>query len=469
MTAPSVDQQAGVLNISKSVEDDGQVCISEDESVKRTAGWTDVAYHSVTAMVGAGVLGLPSAFSHLGWAGGIIFLSFSFWVSWYTYKLLVYMHEVPDLDCTLGKGVRRLDRYDQLSAYLLGARRGKLVLLPFQLAVLIGIGITYTVVAGGCLQAFAGSVGTSGNKVLGTWAYMIMFGALQVALAMVALAMLPSFDDIRWVSLMGSLMSMAYCIIAFAMSASVKPDSTVNYVPAAVPRSTIDRVMGIFNALTSILFAYGGHNVALEIQATIPVGGRHPLTTIPAMMKGVNVTFLVTGLCYFGVTIAGFHAFGTAVPDNVLGAFAHGSHFWVVSAANLMVVLHVAAAYQVVTMPVYNLIETRLKQARGGVDLTMPMTLGVRLLYVILVTLVAIVIPFFGALMGLIGAIAVTPTTFLLPPLFWIMFKRPRKWGLEWSVNAFLVVVTALLGLMGMVGSLYIIITSWQTFKVFAN
>jgi hypothetical protein len=68
---------------------------------------------------------------------------------------------------------------------------------------------------------------------------------------------LPSFDDIRWVSLLGSLMSMAYCIIAFAMSASVKPEPSVNYVPAAVPRSTVDRVMGIFNALTSILFAYG--------------------------------------------------------------------------------------------------------------------------------------------------------------------------------------------------------------------
>jgi amino acid permease len=39
-----------------------------------------VAYHSVTAMVGAGVLGLPAVFAHLGWAGGIIMLAFSFWV-----------------------------------------------------------------------------------------------------------------------------------------------------------------------------------------------------------------------------------------------------------------------------------------------------------------------------------------------------------------------------------------------------
>jgi hypothetical protein len=38
--------------------------------------------------------------------------------SWHTYKLLVYMHEVPDLDSQ--GGIRRLDRYDQLAEYVWG-------------------------------------------------------------------------------------------------------------------------------------------------------------------------------------------------------------------------------------------------------------------------------------------------------------------------------------------------------------
>jgi hypothetical protein len=50
-------------------------------------------------------------------------------------------------------------------------------------------------VAGGCLQAFAGSVTTSGTKVLGTWAYMIMFGVLQIALAMVSAASVKGFGS----------------------------------------------------------------------------------------------------------------------------------------------------------------------------------------------------------------------------------------------------------------------------------
>lgn len=115
------------------------------------------------------------------------------------------------------------------------------------------------------------------------------------AAVLVLLLQLPSLHDARLVSLLGALMSAAYCIIAVAMSATVKPGPEVQYNPAAVPRSGLTRAMGIFNAMTTIFFAYGGHNVALEIQATIGITERNPSTVRP-MMRGVNWTFLVTGV-----------------------------------------------------------------------------------------------------------------------------------------------------------------------------
>lgn len=87
--------------------------------------------------------------------------------------------------------------------------------------------------------------------------------------------------------------------------------------------------------------------VALEIQATIPVGGKHGLSSVPPMMKGVLWTFVLTGIAYFGVAITGFYAFGVGVGDNVLLAFAAGRYHAVVVAADMFVVVHVAAAYQV--------------------------------------------------------------------------------------------------------------------------
>jgi len=56
------------------------------------------------------------------------------------------------------------------------------------------------------------------------------------------------------------------------------------------------------------------------------------------------LSLLSQGLCYFGVSILGFHAFGTGVSDNVLMAFESGPTSWVVAMANMMVVVHVAAA-----------------------------------------------------------------------------------------------------------------------------
>ena len=44
----------------------------------------------------------------------------------------------------------------------------------------------------------------------------------------------------------------------------------------------------------------------------------------------------------------------------------------------------------------------------------------VRSLYVALTTFVAICLPFFADLMGLIGAAGFTPMTFILPCIFWI-------------------------------------------------
>ena len=44
----------------------------------------------------------------------------------------------------------------------------------------------------------------------------------------------------------------------------------------------------------------------------------------------------------------------------------------------------------------------------------------VRSLYVALTTFVAICLPFFADLMGLIGAAGFTPMTFILPCVFWL-------------------------------------------------
>ena len=60
------------------------------------ASWVHVLGHSVTAVVGVGILGLPYAFSCLGWIGGLIVLAIATIASLYTCYLLAALHEDKD-------------------------------------------------------------------------------------------------------------------------------------------------------------------------------------------------------------------------------------------------------------------------------------------------------------------------------------------------------------------------------------
>ena len=67
---------------------------------------------SSIVQVGVGVLGLPYAFSYLGWTAGLLFLGLCFMTSLYTSYLLAALHEGPD-------GTRR-NRYKDLGQAVLG-------------------------------------------------------------------------------------------------------------------------------------------------------------------------------------------------------------------------------------------------------------------------------------------------------------------------------------------------------------
>jgi hypothetical protein len=94
--------------------------------------------------------------------------------------------------------------------------------------------------------------------------------------------------------------------------------------------------------------------------------------------------------------------------------------------------------------------------------------LVLRTLYVAIITVVALLIPFFTDLMAFIGAVAITPTTFLLPPLLWLLVKRPRRWGAEWALNWVLVVATGVIGVLGAISGLWLIVSHASRYHLFA-
>jgi hypothetical protein len=105
----------------------------------------------------------------------------------------------------------------------------------------------------------------------------------------ILLSQLPDFSALGFVSALGALMSVCYCAIATGLAAAYRPAGPVDFSPKH-DTPVEQRVFDIFAAITTMLFAYGGHNIALEIQATLPSP-----PTIRRMMRGVHIAFVVTG------------------------------------------------------------------------------------------------------------------------------------------------------------------------------
>lgn len=413
----------------------------------RNAKWWYSAFHNVTAMVGAGVLSLPFAMAHLGWGPGITVLIISWIITLYTLWQMVEMHEIVP-----GK---RFDRYHELGQHAFGEKLGLWIVVPQQLIVEVGVDIVYMVTGGKSLKKFHDLVCPDCKSI--KLSYFIMIFASCHFL----LAQLPNFNSISGVSLAAAVMSLSYSTIAWGGAAHKGQVADVDY--GYKSSSAAGTTFGFFNALGDVAFAYAGHNVVLEIQATIPSTPENP--SKKPMWKGVIVAYIVVAICYFPVALIGYWAFGNAVEDNILLSLEKPR--WLIAAANMMVVVHVIGSYQIYAMPVFDMMETVLVK-----KLHFPPGLILRLiarsLYVAFTMVVAICIPFFGGLLGFFGGFVFAPTTYFLPCVMWLAIVKPRKFSLSWFINWICIVLGIILMVLAPIGGLRAIILSAKSYKFFS-
>jgi amino acid permease len=396
------------------------------------AHWYHAAFHSVCAVVGAGVLGLPYAFKYLGWFWGLLTLSVLFCVSLYTSYLLSELHE---------DGSVRLNTYREIGQYVWGERRGWWAVAPVQFLLMAGLCITYTVTAAQSIKGIVSSDCSGVDCQEGLAGYCILFGIVQLFLSQV-----PDFHSLWWVSLLGGIMSIGYCMIAAGGSIAAAASGVEKSATTESSESTADAVFGVMNALGSVAFTFGGQAVVPEIQATLATPPRSPLS----MMKAVGVSYVLVFVLYYSVAITGYAAFGSHVEPDILLSIKKPA--WLVDIADMMVVFHVAAGYQVFAMPLFDVFEAAVRSRLSRRPRPVVLRLFVRTLFVFIATFVAILVPFFDDLMGLIASVGLMPITFILPPLLWISSRKPT--GTEFWVNATIAGGSSILGLIALVGSM---------------
>ncbi|KAK4720879.1 hypothetical protein R3W88_011112 [Solanum pinnatisectum] len=413
----------------------------------RTAKWYYSTFHNVTAMVGAGVLSLPYAMSQMGWYWGGVVLLTSWVVTLYTLWQMVEMHEmVPG---------KRFDRYHELGQEAFGEKLGLWIVVPQQLTVEIGVNILYMVTGGKSLKKIYDTACPTCRPLRTTY-FIMIFGSVHFFLSHC-----PNFNSISFVSFLAAVTSLSYSTIGWGASVhkGISPD--VEYGPRA--STQIGRMFNGFQALGEVAFAYAGHNVVLEIQATMPSTPEKPCKK--PMWKGVIGAYIIVAICYFPVAFIGYATFGNTVEDNILISLEKPA--WLIIMANAFVVIHVIGSYQIFAMGVFDMVESYFVKGLKFAPSTM-LRASVRTIYVALTLFLGMTFPFFGGLLSFFGGFAFAPTTYFLPCIMWLAIYKPRRFSLSWWTNWMCIFIGVLLMVLAPIGALRHLILQGKDYKFYS-
>ncbi|XAR59879.1 hypothetical protein NMG60_11015876 [Bertholletia excelsa] len=408
------------------------------------------AFHCLCSGIGFQALVLPVAFTFLGWAWGTICLTLAFIWQLYTLYLLVQLHEAgPE------PGVR-YSRYMQLTTATFGNKLGNLLAL-FPILYLSGGTVVALISLGGStakmfFEIVCGANCTAHHLTTVEW-YLVFTSAA------VLVSQLPNLNSIAGVSLLGAITAIGYCTLIWVVSVAEGTLPNVSYNPIRA-KTQIERVFDVLNALGIIAFAFRGHNLILEIQATMPSSEKHP-SRVP-MWKGVKAAYAIIAVCLFPLAIGGYWAYGSKIPENG-GMFSALYSFHsqdvprsLLGLIALFVLINAVSSFQIYAMQMIDDMEykvvTRIKRPIpwwGRVLLRANFGYGC--------FFVAVAIPFLGSFAGLIGAIAL-PVTLAYPSFMWLKCRKPKVYSPMWWLNWVLGVLGMCLTGILIVAGVYVVI-----------
>uniref|UniRef100_A0A453D087 Amino acid transporter transmembrane domain-containing protein n=1 Tax=Aegilops tauschii subsp. strangulata TaxID=200361 RepID=A0A453D087_AEGTS len=232
---------------------------------------------------------------------------------------------------------------------------------------------------------------------------------------------LPNLHEMAWLSILAAAMSFSYSTIGVGLSLAqtisgatgkTTMGGTVIGVDVA---SSAQKIWLTLQALGNIAFAYSYSMVLIEIQDTVRAPPAENKTMRKANLMGVSTTTAFYMLC----GCLGYAAFGNAAHGNMLTGFGFYEPFWLIDFANVCIVVHLVGAYQVYCQPIYAAVESWAAARWPGSDFVVRQyhpfgadRFGVnmfrmvwRTAFVVVSTILAILLPFFNDILGLLGAL----------------------------------------------------------------
>lgn len=415
------------------------------------SNWITASGHLITVMVGAGVLSLPAAMSWLGWVGGLVSLLLFYAISLWCSLMLAAVYKVDG---------HRHPTYSQAVLSILG-RLDSRVLVVVQQIMLCLAAIGYAIAAADSMTFMAAQSCAQGQECVGKhWQMALIFGGVQMVLSL-----LPNLESVWLVSALGALMSIGYSLLTVGLGASQAHHGLGSLWGRSAPPGV--RVFSILNALGQMAFAYGCAVVQLEVQDTL----KEPPDAQVSMRKAVTASISTAFGLYLLVSVLCYLALGDTAHSMVLTSFTTAAP-WATALGNALVLVHMMSAFQVFCQPMFAAMEAGLarqwpqldKWTEHGTKRLQLVRLCYRGLYVTFLTVVALLFPFFGAFIGLIGSVAFWPLAVYFPIKMYAKVHPPQP--LQRAIMLLVNVLTAALSLGAAAGSIADLVQSAKQFNL---
>ncbi|KAM3736537.1 hypothetical protein ACB098_10G171300 [Castanea mollissima] len=431
--------ESGLDNIDRQAAN-GE--LDDDGKPKRTGTVWTASAHIITAVISTGVLSLAWSVAQLGWIFGISIVLIFAAITLYTANLLADCYRCPDP--ITGK---RNYTYMEAVQNILGGEMYMACGLVQNMS-LIGILIGYTITTSTSMVAIHKSHcfhkrGHEAPCKFSNNPYMIALGIFEIFLSQI-----PNFHELSWLSSVAAIMSFGYASIGIGLSfarviSGPRGRATMTGVEVGVDVSQSGKIWRVCTAMGNIALACAYTFIAIDVQDTLK--SSPPENKV---MKKANTIAISTMTVFFLMCgCLGYAAFGNEARGNMLTGFGFYEPFWLIDLGNIMIVVHLLGSYQVIGQPVFRMLELWASMRCPNskfVAVEYPLNIGKirfsinflkliwRTIFVVIITALAMAMPFFNEMLSLLGAIAFWPVAVYFPVEMYIAQKKIRKRTFRW-------------------------------------
>lgn len=194
------------------------------------------------------------------------------------------------------------------------------------------------------------------------------------------------------------------------------------------------------------------------------------------MFKGLVMCYSVIFVTFYPAAVSGYWAFGNKASSNILKSLMPDegpslAPIWLLGLAVIFVLFQLFAIGLVYSQVAYEIMEKKSADVGEGIfsKRNVVPRLFLRTIYMIFCAFVAAMLPFFGDINGVVGAIGFIPLDFILPMLLYNMTYKPSKTSLAFWLNASIIVVFTCTGILGAFSSVRKLVLDANKFKLFSS